>query len=141
MKRMTLMGGFLLLTLATGCPSPAELCRTGVDQVCERSFECQSTEVKASPQFQAAFGTSIEDCKRKLYANPLAPAGATGLACESVESDQQLCANLGQPDKQKFKLGPASECASLREDMACPDYLAQLQDASRAPAVCAQRCE
>jgi hypothetical protein len=140
MKTMS-MGGLLLLLLATGCPSPAELCKTGVDQVCERSFECQSAEAKASPQFQAAFGTSVDECKRKLYANPLAPAGATGIACESVKNDQQLCANLGQGDKDEFKLGPASECSDLRADMACPDYLAQLQDPSKAPAVCAQRCE
>jgi hypothetical protein len=139
--KMLSMGGVLLLALTTGCPSPEELCKKGVDQVCERSFECQSAEVKASPQFQAAFGTSVDDCKRKLYANPLAPAGATGIACESVEKDQQLCANLGQPDKEKFKLSPASECSDLREELACQDYLAQLQDPSKAPAVCAQRCE
>jgi hypothetical protein len=138
---MLSMGGVLLLALTTGCPSPEELCKKGVDQVCERSFECQSAEVKASPQFQAAFGTSVDDCKRKLYANPLAPAGATGIACESVEKDQQLCANLGQPNKEKFKLGPASECSDAREELACQDYLAQLQDASKAPAACAQRCE
>jgi hypothetical protein len=140
MKTMSL-GGLLLLALTTGCPSPEELCKTGVDQVCERSFECQSTEVKASPQFQAAFGTSIDDCKRKLYANPLAPAGATGIACENVDNDQQLCTNLGQPSAESFKLGPASECADMREKLACPDYLAQLQDASKAPAACAKRCE
>jgi len=140
MKMMS-MGGLLLLALTTGCPSPAELCRTGVDQVCERSFECQSEQVKASPQFQAAFGTSVDECKRKLYANPLAPAGATGIACESVKNDQQLCTNLGQPDRDEFKLGPASECADRRAALSCPDYLAQLQDASKAPAACAQRCQ
>jgi len=139
--KMLSMGGVLLLALTTGCPSPEELCKKGVDQVCERSFECQSEQAKASPQFQAAFGTSVDDCKRKLYANPLAPAGATGIACESVEKDQQLCANLGQPDKEKFKLSPASECSDLREKLTCPAYLEQLQDASKAPAVCAQRCE
>jgi hypothetical protein len=140
MKTMS-MGGLLLLALTTGCPSQEDLCKAGVDQVCERSFECQSAEAKASPQFQAAFGTSIDECKRKLYANPLAPAGAMGIACESVDNDQKLCTNLGQPDKTKFKLGPASECSDIRADLACPDYLAQLQDASRAPAICAQRCE
>jgi hypothetical protein len=140
MKMMS-MGGLLLLALTTGCPSPEELCKKGVDQVCERSFDCQPAEVKASPQFQAAFGTSIDECKRKLYANPLGPSGATGIACESVENDQQLCTNLGQPDKDTFKLSPASECSDLRAGLACPDYLAQLQDPSKAPAVCAQRCE
>ncbi|MDQ3266369.1 MAG: hypothetical protein M3Y59_22420 [Myxococcota bacterium] len=132
---------FPLALLITGCPSQDELCRSGVDQVCERSFECQPAQVQSSPQFQAAFGTSVADCKEKLYANPLRPAGATGIACADVETNEQLCTNLGAPSASDFSLSNASECRDRRDDLSCQDYLAQLQDPSLAPAVCADRCK
>lgn len=123
-----------------GCPSAESLCRSGVDQVCERSFECQPDEVKASPQFQAAFGTSVEECKTKLYANPLGPQQQQGIACDQVTDDQMLCTNLGQPEATDFDLGRAQDCRDRREELSCEDYLAQLQDPSLAPSSCAERC-
>lgn len=124
-----------------GCPSPPELCRSGVDQVCERVFECQPDEVKQSDQFKAGFGTSVEECKNLLYANPLRPQGAQGIACESVDDDQKLCTNLGQPNATDFDLSAAQECRDARQALACDAYLAQLQDPSKAPASCANRCK
>lgn len=141
MRIASLLPLFPLALLVTGCPSQDELCRSGVDQVCERSFECQSEQVRASPQFQAAFGTSVENCKELLYANPLRPTGATGIACADVETNEQLCSNLGEPSASDFSLANASECRDRRDDLSCQDYLAQLQNPSLAPAVCADRCK
>lgn len=131
------VGAFAL----TGCPSTQSLCTSGVDQVCERSFECQPEQVRSSQQFQAVFGTTVEECKQMLYANPLAPAGAQGIACEEVDNDQELCSNLGQPDATSFNLGAAQDCRDQRAELSCEAYLAQLQDPTKAPAVCAERCE
>lgn len=124
-----------------GCPSPPELCRSGIDQVCERTFECQSDAAKGSEQFKAAFGTSVDDCKQKLYANPGAPQGQQGIACEQVDDDQKLCTNLGQPNATDFDLSKAQECRDARNELSCEDYLAQLTDPTKAPASCAQRCK
>ena len=124
-----------------GCPSQESLCRSGVDQVCERVFECQSDQVKQSEQFQAAFGTSEANCKDLLYANPLRPQGAQGVACADVEDNQQLCANLGQPGATEFDLSKADDCRDARADLSCEAYLNQLLvDPSAAPAACGERC-
>jgi hypothetical protein len=124
-----------------GCPSPQEICRSGVDQVCERVHECQPDAVKASAQFQAAFGTSEADCKTKLYANPLAPQGAQGIACDNVDDDPKICANLGQPQATDFDLSKGSDCRDARAKLSCEAYLAQLSDPTLAPAACGQRCK
>lgn len=130
----------LLAVVVAGCPNQRELCESGVDQVCERVFECQPSEVQASPQFQAAFGTSVANCKELLYANPLRPAGAQGIACAEVDSNQELCTNLGEADSSDFDLNNASQCRDEREALSCQAYLGQLQDPAQAPAVCADRC-
>ncbi|MCI0570761.1 MAG: hypothetical protein L0Y66_08420 [Myxococcaceae bacterium] len=140
MRRFVAAVSTLFLPFVAGCPSATSLCRSGVDQVCERSFECQPQAVKDSPQFQAGFGRSVEECKELLYANPLRPQNATGIACAAADSDQDLCANLGQPDRTNFDLGKASECRDARADLACADYLAQLTNPAMAPAACAERC-
>jgi hypothetical protein len=124
-----------------GCPSPQSLCRSGVDQVCERVHECQPEMVKASGQFQSLFGTSVNDCQQKLYANPLAPQGAQGTSCEAVVTDQLLCGNLGQPSATEFRLGEAKDCKDARAKLSCEEYLAQLADATLAPSACANRCK
>lgn len=140
MRRVVSLCVAFSFPLLAGCPSNAVVCRSSVDQVCERVFECQSDEAKASPAFQAAFGTSMEDCKDKLEANPLRPKGATGIACADVNSEQQLCTNSGLPNATKFNLSKASECRDARAKLACADYLAQLPDPSKAPTPCADVC-
>jgi hypothetical protein len=125
----------LVVPFLIACPSPPEICRSGVDQVCERVFECQSDQVKASPQFQAAFGTDEGSCKDLLYANPLRPKQAQGVACADITT------NLGRPELDDFVLSAASECKDKRADLTCEAYLAQLNDDSLAPAECAQRCK
>jgi len=129
-----------LALFVTGCPSQSELCRSGVDQVCERNFECQSQAVKDSPQFQAGFGTSVEECKELLYANPLRPTGQTGIACDQVDNNEELCSNLGETSSD-FSLSSASQCRDERAELSCQDYLTQQSDPSMAPAVCADRCQ
>lgn len=131
--------GILSLVILSGCPSPEEVCKSGVDQVCERSFECQPAQVKASAQFQAAFGTSVEDCKAKLYANPGAPAGATLSSCASRTDQNQNC--TGTDTGKSFDVLAARDCKDERAKLSCADYLAQLSDPTKSPAVCAKRCQ
>lgn len=131
--------------LLSGCPSQESLCRSGVDQVCEREFECQPQQVKDSMPFQAAFGTSVQECKDALYANPLRPAGATGIACADITTDTQLCTNLGAPTATRFDLSNASSCRDERDKLACEAFLAQVNPSGPGgqppPAVCQQRCQ
>jgi hypothetical protein len=129
-----------LSAVLLGCPSPQGICKNGVDQVCERVFECQTEQVKASASFQAAFGTGVDECKDLLYENPLRPQQAQGIACDAIDNDQKLCSNLGRPDATDFDLSEASECFDRREDLSCEAYLAQLNDPSQAPDACARRC-
>jgi hypothetical protein len=133
----TLLAAVLLL----GCPSAQSICRSGVDQVCERTFECRSEEEKASPQFQAVFGTSEDQCKDRLYQNPLAFAGGQSLPCDDVTNDTLLCANLGVPNATDFDLGAARDCRADRDDLSCAAYFAQLTDPALAPTACGQRCQ
>jgi hypothetical protein len=128
------------LTLLLGCPSAETFCRSGVDQVCERVHECQPASEKSTTQFVAQFGTNVNDCKQKLYQNPGAPQGLQGIACDDVQNEQQLCANLGQSDRSRFSQNNAFLCREFRADMTCTEYLAQLADPSQAPEVCRERC-
>ncbi len=131
--------------LLTGCPSQESLCKSGVDQVCEREFECQPQEVKDSMLFKQAFGTSVAECKTNLYANPLRPAGAQGIACTDVKNDAQLCTNLGQPTATSFDLSKAVDCKNAREKLECSAFLSQANQsapgATAPPAPCQERCK
>lgn len=141
---------FIILSLTSaallmGCPSQESLCKSGVDQVCEREFECQPQAVKDSPQFQAAFGTSVQDCKDGLYVNPLRPAAAQGIACANITTDTQLCTNLGVPTATQFDLSKASACKNEREKLECSAFLAQVNPSGPGgqppPAPCTERCK
>lgn len=129
-----------VLALA-GCPTPQGLCRSGVDQLCERQHECRSAAEKSTTQFIQQFGTSVDDCKTRLYANPPPPPGqTTSIPCDQVEDDRDLCSNLGEPGATEFDVGKADECRDARAKMSCQDYLAQVSNSSLAPASCADRC-
>ena len=121
------------------------ICESGVDQVCEREFECQPQQVKDSDQFKMAFGATVQECKTNLYANPLRPAGATGVGCSAITKDQELCANIGQPALVNFDLGKAQECKKQRADLECSAFLAQVNPSAPGgmppPAVCQERCK
>lgn len=134
-----------LAALLCGCPSQESLCKSGVDQVCEREFECQPQEVKESMLFRAAFGTSVEECKTMLYANPLQPAGGQGIACANVKDDAQLCANLGVANATRFDLSQAVACRDQRQALECSAFLAQVNPSGPGgqapPAPCQQRCK
>jgi hypothetical protein len=128
-------------TLLVGCPSHETLCNDDVKQVCERNFECRGDQIANSPGLQQIFGTSVSNCESKLEANPLSPFGQTGIACNQVKSDQDLCTNLGLPEKKDFNLGNASDCRDARSNLSCSAYLDQLSDQTKAPAVCNRRCQ
>ncbi len=145
MQRLAIVLSVTSAALLTGCPSQESLCKSGVDQVCEREFECQPQQVQDSMQFKAAFGNSLEDCKTGLYANPLRPAGLEGIACANVKTDTQLCTNLGQSTATSFDLTNASACKDARAKLECSAFLAQVNPngpgGQPAPAICAQRCK
>lgn len=142
MRRISII---LTAAVLTGCPPPDSLCRSGVDQVCEREFECQPQQVKDSAPFKAAFGSSVQECKDGLYANPLRPAGAQGIACADVKTDTDLCANLGAPTAKSFDLSKASACKDERAKLDCPAFLAQVNPSAPGgqppPAPCQERCK
>lgn len=128
-----------------GCPSQSELCKSGADQVCERVFECTPEANRSAPQFQAVWGTSVDNCKALLYANPRRPQNllgdqTTGIACDDVKNDDELCTNITGSGGD-FNLGEASKCSDARAELSCADYMAQLSDPSKAPASCAERCK
>jgi len=135
----------LSVTMLTGCPSQESICKSGVDQVCEREFECQPQQVKDSDQFKAAFGTSVQGCKDALYLNPLRPSGAQGIACADMTTDQQLCTNLGFPALTTFDLSNASDCKDQRAKLECSAFLAQVNPSAPGgmppPAICLERCK
>ncbi|HEX8820459.1 MAG TPA: hypothetical protein VF794_11070 [Archangium sp.] len=120
----------VLALSAVGCASPEAVCEAGVDQVCERQFECQSAAAKESEGFKSAFGTSVEDCKTRLY---------TANNCAARKEDNDNC--TGSNAGKTFDLGAASDCSKARAKLACADYLAQFQDPTKSPAVCAQVCK
>jgi hypothetical protein len=120
-----LFGTAALALLSVGCVSPEAVCKSSVDQVCERNFECRSAEFKASEQFQLGYGSSVEECKTKLYNSG---------KCEEKKEDNDNCtgANAGKT----FNLDKASECSDARAKLSCEDYL----DPAKTPAACAQVC-
>jgi hypothetical protein len=138
--RIMIALGLLSATLLTGCPSPTDVCKSGVDQACERNFECQPAAVRASPQFQAGFGANVEECKTKLYANPGAPRGLSLPACEARTDQNQNCAFPEEAGKS-FDLLAARDCKDSRASLTCEEYLAQQSDPTKAPARCAEKCK
>jgi hypothetical protein len=145
--RRPLSAAFALFALPflAGCPSNEALCKSGADQVCERLHEASCRPIAeqgfgGSAQFQAVFGTDAANCKELFYANPLRPR-AQGLACSEVDTDQQLCTNLGQPNATTFDLGKAQECRDARAALSCQEFVAQLSPTGSPPASCAERCK
>jgi len=140
MQRLSIAALVAASVVLFGCPSQQELCREGVDQVCERVHECQPEQVRATEQFQAGFGTSVDNCKELLYQNPLRPQQRQGVACADVETNEQLCANAGFPGASNFDLSNSQSCRTNRDKLSCEEYLAQLADPTLAPSPCNERC-
>lgn len=112
-----------VLLLVACIPAPPDLCRRGVALQCERQFECQSADVKASPGFQGGWGTDVMDCETKV---------AVQADCASKVTDDDLC-----PAGQHFDLGQAAQCESDVKAQSCADYL----DPAKVPASCSMRCK
>ncbi|PTL80555.1 hypothetical protein [Vitiosangium sp. GDMCC 1.1324] len=129
--RPTLFTGSALLTVSlVGCaPSPDEVCRRMVDQLCERNFACRTD--KDTPTFQYVFGADVAACKTKFY-------DANG--CDARTEDAQNCvgSNAG---KSQFSASRFSDCQDALESLSCQAYINQQNDPSQAPAVCGKICE
>jgi hypothetical protein len=128
MRKFFLISGALSL-FAVGCATPERVCQAGVDQVCERQFECQTEAARNSEQFKATFGNSVSDCKTKL---------STTNNCAGRKEDNDNC--TGTSAGKTFNLDKASACSDARADLSCADYLTQFADATKSPAVCAEVC-
>ena len=115
-----------LLLLVACVPSPADLCRRGVDLECTRQFECQSGEVKSSAGFQGGWGLSLDECRTKVAAQA---------KCDEKATQDELC--TGADQGKTFNLGNASACSSDRKALSCSDFL----DPAKAPASCSTRCQ
>lgn len=117
---------WLVLVLLIACvPSPADLCRRGVDLECTRQFECQSAEVKSSEGFQGGWGVSLDECQAKVAAQA---------KCDEKATQDQLC--TGADQGKTFDLGSAAACSSDRKALSCADFL----DPAKLPPSCAMRC-
>jgi len=116
----------LPLVLIACVPSPAELCRRGVDLECTRQFECQSDAVKASEGFQGGWGISVDACRTKVAAQA---------RCDEKATQNDLC--TGEYAGKTFDLGAASQCSNERRGQSCADFL----DPEKQPASCKERCK
>jgi hypothetical protein len=114
-----------ILSVVACIPSPDELCRRGVELDCTRQFECQRPEVKASDGFKGGWGSSVEECKRKV---------AEQARCSEKVTQNELC--IGEDQGKTFDLGKAATCSSERKAQSCGDFL----DPAKLPAACNERC-
>jgi hypothetical protein len=130
MRKSFLLSIAAVSMFAIGCPSPEAVCESGVDQFCERMFECNSDQAKASDTFKGAYGTDVAACKTKYY---------EASKCAERKDDNDNC--TGTNAGKTFSLSKASECSDAKGNLACADYLASLSDPSKLPAVCAEVCK
>jgi hypothetical protein len=142
MRLMAVAGASACALALAGCRTNQDRCREIVDQLCERIHECETDQAKADPLWQARFGTSVDDCKFELYANPLQSAvpPQQGIACAEANTVQKLCSNLGETFGRNFDDAKAEECREARAAMSCADYLAQFSDPLTVPPACGDRC-
>ncbi len=113
--------------VAVGCvPSPADVCKSGINTSCTKMHECTDAATKASTVWQGIFGTSVDDCKTKLEASA---------NCTARTSYDQGC--TGTSAGKKYDLGKASECSNAIKAQSCTDFM----DATKSPAACAQVCQ
>jgi hypothetical protein len=124
MRRLILISSATATLLTVGCSSAEAICKSRVDQECERNHECQPDSVKSSDAFKAGWGSSVAECKTKLY---------TAAACSQKHSDDDNCHYPGET----FDLDKAAECADARAKQSCADYLLP----EKLPEVCTQVCQ
>lgn len=129
--RPTLLTGSALLALSVlGCaPSPDEVCRKMVDQLCDRSFACRTDTDTAT--FKNVFGDSAADCKTKYYA-------VNDCASRTEESQNCVGYNAG---RSQFSTTNFFECQNALNSLDCDAYLDQQIDPRKAPTVCKEVCE
>ena len=140
MRGMIVVAAVIAASALVGCQSAQGLCRDEVDQLCEREFECRSPTERGTPGFVQQFGTTLEECKTKLYADPILAADQIGVACDDADTDREVCSNWGRPTATVLDFGKANECRDAREALACQAFLDQVSNSSLAPAACGDRC-
>ncbi|WP_146210160.1 hypothetical protein [Vitiosangium sp. GDMCC 1.1324] len=123
MRKFFLVASAAVSMFAVGCVSPESVCESSADLACDRIYECQSDAVKSSDAFKAIYGTSVADCKTKLYA---------ASKCSERKEYDEACT-----DGKKYNLGNASDCSDARKAQTCADFL----DPAKTPAVCGQICK
>lgn len=129
MRPLLLVGSALLLASSGCAPSPDEVCRKMVDQLCERNFECRTD--KDTAVFQYAYGADVEACKAKYYeANH----------CAERQQDSQNCVGYNA-GKGHFSASRFSECQEALARLACQDYVNQQNDPKQAPTACREMCD
>lgn len=130
MRPPLLTGSTLLALSLLGCtPSPDEVCRKMVDQLCDRSFACRTDTDTAT--FKNVFGANPEECKEKYYA-------ANDCAARTQEAQNCVGYNAGE---SQFNTSNFFECQDALNALSCDAYLDQQLDPKKAPAVCKQVCE
>jgi len=129
--RPTLLASCALLAFAAlGCaPSPQEMCRKMVDQLCERNFACRPD--KDTAPFKYAYGADVNECKTKYY-------DING--CDVRQEDAQNCVgpNAG---KTEFSASRFADCQEALDGLSCAEYVNQQNDPKLAPAVCREMCQ
>lgn len=129
--RPTPLAGSALLTLSLlGCaPSPDDVCRKMVDQLCDRSFECRTDKDTAT--FKNVFGADPAECKAKYYAT-------NGCAERTEEAQNCVGYNAGE---SRFSASSFFACQDALNALSCEAWLDQQLDPKKVPAVCKDVCE
>ncbi len=129
--RPTLLAGSALLAFAAlGCaPSPEEVCRKMVDQLCERNFACRTD--KDTAVFKYAYGADVNECKTKFYASN---------ECGERQEDAQNCVGSNS-GKREFNASKFADCQEALAGLSCQEYVNQQNDPKQTPAVCQQICQ
>lgn len=125
------VSAIVMAALCVACVPPAdEVCRLGVEVVCDKNHECTPAEVKESEDWQAMFGTDPDDCLELL---------AAARNCDDFEDHDELCE--ADPTGSNFNIRKASDCSDAQREQSCEDYMAwQEGDDSKYPEVCLERC-
>src|SRR5690349_4565013 len=130
MRPILLTGSALLGFSLLGCaPSPDEVCRQMVDQMCERNFACRTD--KDTAVFQYVYGASTEECEARYYATN---------GCAEREEEAQNCTGYNA-GKSEFNASKFARCQEALDALSCQAYVTQQNDPKQAPAVCKEVCE
>jgi hypothetical protein len=122
------------LALPACLPAPAELCRQEVELLCRRQLECASDGAKADAGFQALYGSTMDDCRRKHDAfRQCDQKKALKDLCRTATADGGAIVN---PKGGTYNAGRAAECADKTRAQTCEE----LHTPDKTPASCDEQC-